>query len=59
MKSTNCQAQLLVDTQLSLSVIGMQRYWYLSHALKKVLEYRYNKREHNYQVIANHLPGNG
>ena len=59
MKSTNCQAQLLVDTQLSLLVIGMQRYWYLSHALKKVLEYRYSKREHNYQVIANHLLGNG
>jgi hypothetical protein len=59
MKSTNCQGQLLVDTQLSLSVIGMQRNWYLNHALKKVLEYRYNKRGHNYQVIANHLLGNG
>jgi hypothetical protein len=48
-----------VDTQLSLLATGMQRYWYLNHALKKVLECRYNKREHNYQVIANHLLGNG
>ena len=55
MRLANYLNQLLVDTQMSLLLKDRGRYWYLSPALKRVLEYLYNKRAHNYQGRPNYL----
>ena len=57
MRLANYLNQLLVDTQMSLSLKDRGKYWYLSLVLKKELGYRYNKRAHNYQGRPNYLGG--